>query len=316
MIKNYKEYKKMNESVQSNEYKYALKRKLWKFSREKDWFLYGLRLRSVIDDFLRPLSQQIDGNTLQKYQYPLSLLYKSNNRKMIEKIGEDRYYCRALKGYFILEDGEWSYLNKLNTNIGALTDLIADFFEYLYIKYDPKKENPKGTNPELDPFGEEDWSERSPEYYTLGLLDLLDMDDYEFKTTIRDYIYWDTDDGTNLMDYLNLKFANRYDLHKYTKIIKENSEKGERAENLASDFLTRKGANVLYQGGNGNLIDMVFGSDLIIEKNNKILTVQVKSYSLEKVNLKEYHRVDVIIGISENEPITMFYDNKLHKFKQ
>lgn len=317
MIKNFNQYK-INESS-GIEYRNIIKRKLLQLFKDKNWFLYsrgdGLNLRNTIDEFLTPISTQIDGNLIGKYQYPLSLLYQTKNRKSIEQRG-DRYFCRALRGNFVLENGEWSYLNKLNTNIYALIDLLSDFFQDLYTKY--SKENFDANITENEPFGEE--NEVTPEYYWKGFTDIIG-DNYDlesFKADVWTYINWiDNEFGMSLKTWLEEKFEDRYSLNKYTDIIKENSAKGERAEEIVSNFFEKRKAKVLYKGGNGDLIDMVFGCDLILEKRDKILTVQVKSYSLKYIDFsknKQYQNLDVVVGVDPNGGITMLYDNKMYDY--
>lgn len=62
-----------------------------------------------------------------EYQLPLSLLFKTKKFK-IEKKG-DIYYSELLNGVSkVLDDGgEWSFINKLNTNYSDLMDFIVDY---------------------------------------------------------------------------------------------------------------------------------------------------------------------------------------------
>lgn len=319
MIKKFKHYK-TNESY-NLEYRDIIKRKLLQLFKDKYWFLYekrnGLGLRRIIDEFLIPISTYIDGNLIGKYQYPLSLLYETINRKLIEKRG-DRFFCRELKGNFVLENGEWSYLNKLNTNIYALIDLLSDYFQDLYNMYSIDSFDINIT--ENDPYGEENDIEKTPDFYWMGFTDIVenDYDIESFKSDIYTYIHWDDRDfGMNINTWLNKKFENRYNLNKYINVIKENSFKGEKAEEIVSNFFENRKTKVLYKGGNGDLIDMVFGCDLILEKRDKILTVQVKSYSLKYIDFsknKQYQNIDVIVGVDQNDGITMLYNNKIYNY--
>lgn len=91
---------------------------------------------------------------------------------------------------------------------------------------------------------------------------------------------------TQLKSWL-LKFSkenNLYDLIKknldfkgYTYWNRRNSLTGEIAENQVREMLVDKGCDILYQGGDGDFIDMIYGTDLIVSKDGKIYTVQVKS---------------------------------------
>lgn len=311
-IRRFDEY--LNEAATTGKYRTNVKERLRDFMRDKNWFLYrdGLNLRKIIDEHLSPIYVLIDGNKDRKYHYPLSLLYKTNNNKGIIKRG-DSYYCPDLKANLIMVNGEWSYLNKLNTNINALIELLSDFFEFLYIKYIPEE----GADSD---FNDDIWldGKKIPDYYINGLLDILEMDDDDFKEMVMDYVLFNDENyGINLKSYLNLKFKNLTDLNIYTNRIRINSEKGERAEIIASDFLKKKGSVILYRGGDGDLIDMKFNCDIIIEKDGVILTVQVKSYALDENDFKnnsQYDNLDVIIGVGENNKITLLYDKKIYTY--
>ena len=52
---------------------------------------------------------------------------------------------------------------------------------------------------------------------------------------------------------------------------------GDDAENKVLEVLEKFGMTKLYQGSNGDFIDMLFGIDLIMEYNGKTYTIQVKS---------------------------------------
>ena len=70
---------------------------------------------------------------------------------------------------------------------------------------------------------------------------------------------------------------NNVDFKNYTSWNRKNSIAGEIAEDKVREMLESKGCQVLYQGGDGDFIDMIYGVDLIVSKNNKIYTVQVKN---------------------------------------
>jgi len=65
----------------------------------------------------------------------------------------------------------------------------------------------------------------------------------------------------------------------YTDNIKRNSEWGERIENeVVNILLSIPGYELLYQGGDGDFVDMVFSTDLIFKSpRNEVKTIQVKS---------------------------------------
>jgi hypothetical protein len=94
-------------------------------------------------------------------------------------------------------------------------------------------------------------------------------------------------------------------LYDYTKNIQRTTQQGESAEQRVKEYLQDKGFKVEYEGGNGDLIDMVFGTDLIMSHPEfGIKTIQVKANP--KAYDKEYKYVDWVIIAT---PFTI-YDNK------
>jgi len=94
-------------------------------------------------------------------------------------------------------------------------------------------------------------------------------------------------------------------LHDYTKNIQRTTKLGESAEQKVKEELQDKGFKVEYEGGNGDLIDMVFGTDLIMSHPDfGVKTIQVKAN--EKAYDQDYRYVDWVIIA---EPFTI-YDNK------
>ena len=67
------------------------------------------------------------------------------------------------------------------------------------------------------------------------------------------------------------------DIKSYTINNRQNTKKGDDSEKKVGDILESKGLNIKYRGGDGDVIDIIFGIDIIGEKNGKIYLVQVKS---------------------------------------
>jgi hypothetical protein len=110
-----------------------------------------------------------------------------------------------------------------------------------------------------------------------------------------------------LVRLINKYFENSQELNDYTKNIKRTSAKGEESENKVKEVLQNLGFKSEYEGGNGDLIDMVFGTDLIMtspEYGTK--TIQVKANENSWVKEDEYKYVDWVIIAN---PFTI-YDNK------
>jgi len=94
-------------------------------------------------------------------------------------------------------------------------------------------------------------------------------------------------------------------LFDYTKNIQRTTQQGESAEQRVKEYLQDKGFKVEYEGGNGDLIDMAFGTDLIMSHPDfGVKTIQVKAN--EKAYDQDYRYVDWVIIAT---PFTI-YDNK------
>ena len=100
-------------------------------------------------------------------------------------------------------------------------------------------------------------------------------------------------------------FEDVEELLNYTKNTQRTSAIGESAEQRVKEHLQNKGFKVEYEGGNGDLIDMVFGTDLIMSHSDfGTKTIQVKAN--EEAYDKDYEYVDWVIIAT---PFTI-YDNK------
>jgi hypothetical protein len=91
-------------------------------------FLYrDLGLKNIIDQKRELMGQVEDLN--DKYQEPLEILYKTGKFNQILKI-DDKYYLQRLSNITTLydESGEWSHVNKLNTNYADLAELLTELF--------------------------------------------------------------------------------------------------------------------------------------------------------------------------------------------
>jgi len=97
-------------------------------------------------------------------------------------------------------------------------------------------------------------------------------------------------------------------LFDYTKNIQRTTQQGESAEQRVKEHLQDKGFKVEYEGGNGDLIDMAFGTDLIMSHPDfGVKTIQVKAN--EKAYDQDYRYVDWVIIAT---PFTI-YNNKTKK---
>jgi hypothetical protein len=107
-------------------------------------------------------------------------------------------------------------------------------------------------------------------YKSIGVYDEVGniQNENDLKKWVMEY--------NNSVDLYTLIKSN-LDFKNYTTWNRKNSALGEIAEDKVRQMLESKGCQVLYQGGDGDFIDMIYGVDLIVSKNGKIYTVQVKN---------------------------------------
>ena len=148
-------------------------------------------------------------------------------------------------------------------------------------------------------------------YYDLAelLTDLIYKGGNKSKNIIQEIINDPNNALTKIKPYLE-KLLTKYfedveELLNYTKNTQQTSAIGESAEQRVKEHLQNKGFKVEYEGGNGDLIDMVFGTDLIMSHSDfGTKTIQVKAN--EESYDKDYEYVDWVIIAT---PFTI-YDNK------
>lgn len=143
------------------------------------------------------------------------------------------------------------------------------------------------------------------------LTDMIYRGGQKAKPTIQHVISNPEEGLLKIKPYLvrlfNEYFKNSEELNDYTKNIKRTSAVGEEAENKVKGVLEKLGFKSEYEGGNGDLIDMVFGTDLIMsspEHGTKTIQVKNNEYSWNKKD--KYKYVDWVIIAN---PFTI-YDNK------
>ena len=102
-------------------------------------------------------------------------------------------------------------------------------------------------------------------------------------------------------------FKKSEELNDYTKNTLVKTKEGEAAEAKAKEILEEFGFKTEYEGGNGDMIDMSFGTDLIMTSPKYgTKTIQVKSNEGSWRRNDEYKYIDWIVIAN---PFTI-YDNK------
>ena len=225
----------------------------------------GLGMKNIISSIIESFSTPYENPNLD-YQVPLSLLFKTGKYNSItyENGMYDSKFFGKVKSLSIIKDknGQYDYINKLSTNINDICDLLVDLF-YRGSKFDFIYE----TSKDINKFKE----------YLLSIKDKL-------KDTIIKY-YPNKNETESTIN----------ELRKFTKWSKLFTEIGNKNENIVRKILEKKGMKIEYSGGDGDLVDMLYGCDLIASYNDKIYTFQIKSKldSLEKAyKISNYYLID------------------------
>lgn len=221
-----------------------------------NFLVYDLGMRDIIENMLEPYSETINFNSLPEYQLPLSLLYQTGKFPDIRLYSSGKYWSPKI--------------NQINQ---------------VRVKGIWHPVNKLNTNPF-------DQAELLVDIFrNLGNLDevrLLVKNRHLLKNFLIKF--FSENSIPDLMKQFGLKLSN------YTSHNRINSAVGEQAESEVCDYLESKGYQVLYRGGDGDPIDMSYGCDIIVSKNGKIETVQVKTkqISAEEASKKSnYSQIDL-----------------------
>lgn len=256
---------KINEQVSDNPDKVFNK-----INNLKSWLSRssGLGLQSVIGDMLESLKSNVNDEEIQKYTMGADLLRSTG------KISDSTYnkFIEDLPNKnLVYIDNKWHPVNKLNTNYSDLAKLLTDL---LY----KSKNNGRPAATEI-----------------INTINSTDDED-EIKDALSKY--------KSVMGGLFSQYIESpEELLGYTDNIRKNSEFGERIENeVANKLLSITGYELLYQGGDGDFVDMVFSTDLIFKSpRNEVKTIQVKSSEgqarafIKDVSEGRHKAVDILI---------------------
>lgn len=226
---------------------------------------------------MKKYSQLIKESTLPRWTFieMLSNLMDGRNRFIVYKLGLFNSINKLLSENSTPFNGNLSsqYPLSLLYETGNYTDI-----EFNNGVYSSKKLN--YINHVLDKNGNWDPVNKLNTNYK-DLAELL----YDLFIKLEIYNEIPTDNVSNLKSWL-LDFKEKNDFY---KLIKENlnfrnytnnivylSNLGLISEEKVKNILIAKGCQILYQGGDGEPVDMVYGVDLIVKKD-RVYTVQVKN---------------------------------------
>ena len=208
----------------------------------------GLGIEKIIDEILDPLKINIRQEEIDKHIFGINLLKNNGNISEIQynnfiKNLPNKKLVYTNNNREIDSNGVWNYVNKLNTNYSDIADILTELLIRSY---------PEGDFVDF-----------------VGTLLSKDSDE-ESKNILLKHKH-------KIPQLFTTYLTSPMELLNFTNNIKVNSDYGEKLENNIIKKLKSNGAELLYQGGNGDFIDMLLSVDFIIKTKKGISTIQSKS---------------------------------------
>ena len=245
------ENKRLEIERRLNSFKYWLY-KSWVYKKEGLELIKkeGLGIEKIIDEILDPLKSNIRQEEIDKHIFGINLLKNNGNISEIQhnnfiKNLPNRKLVYTNNNREIDSNGVWNYVNKLNTNYSDIADILTELLIRSYTNGSLTSKNI------INSLLSKDSDEESK--------NILLKHKHKIPQLFTTYL-------TSPMELLN-----------FTNNIKVNSDYGEKLENNIIKKLKSNGAELLYQGGNGDFIDMLLSVDFIIKTKKGISTIQSKS---------------------------------------
>ena len=245
------ENKRLEIERRLNSFKYWLY-KSWVYKKEGLELvkIEVLGIEKIIDEILDPLKSNIRQEEIDKHIFGINLLKNNGNISEIQhnnfiKNLPNRKLVYTNNNREIDSNGVWNYVNKLNTNYSDIADILTELLIRSYTNGSLTSKNI------IDSLLSKDSDEESK--------NILLKHKHKIPQLFTTYL-------TSPMELLN-----------FTNNIKVNSDYGEKLENNIIKKLKSNGAELLYQGGNGDFIDMLLSVDFIIKTKKGISTIQSKS---------------------------------------
>lgn len=199
----------------------------------------------IIDAKLKPIKKEIKQKDIEKSTEGADILFSEG--KKISKSTYDSFIRKLSQKKLVYINDEWHFVNKLNTNYSDISKLISD------IIFEDIGNNPNGIGGEI----------------------LSRLSKSSSEITDKKILMYFKPQIVSLFDKYIKEPQQLFD---YTERSKTASEEGEKIENSVLEKLKDLEYKEVYQGGNGDFIDMIFSVDLIVkDKDGKIVTIQVKS---------------------------------------
>ena len=207
-----------------------------------------------------------------KYQKPMGYLYKTGIVKDIIKKSDGTYYTKKLNNCCLVKDENGEW----------------DYVNKLKTNYN-------------------DLSELLTTLFLKGgkIDELTKLNVAEIKSYLLNLR------KNNVLLKLFMKYFTIDEYRDFTYNTKGNTVRGDYVEDLTKQMLEKEGYTTLYEGGNGDFIDMKYGVDLIMEKEGDIYLVQVKSKSYaayRSTDKPQYRYIDIFTGESlDNNGINLYF---------
>ena len=244
----------------------------------------GLNMQPIIDTLLQDERSCSDLNP--DYQEPLKYLHNTGKFDDIT-LENGKYTSKRLISCELVRDelGNWIYVNKLNTSWSDLAELLTT----LLIKGDKIEELSKLNGTEIKNY----------------LLNLRNGGNPTRQDVTTSHLY-----------RLFKKYFDTKEYRDFTYNTEKNTKIGDAIEDLTVKLLEKQGFKLLYQGGNGDFIDMKYGIDLIMELEGTIYLIQVKSKAAaaqRSIDNQYYRYIDIFAGQTPDQNGIMIYDRDAMK---
>jgi len=254
-----------------------------KISYKRQWLndLKGLNMPPLIDTLLNKYKSNLTKEEIDKFFSGLDIL-KLTDYPNIDNIykhsrilnGDIKKYGKIIRG----EDGSYDFLNKLDSNYSQLSKFISYLIQRML----------KDENEDIRLRGE------------------------------NAYNHIETDLENGLLEFRNQIFeiANIYlkEIADYREIFTDSlvhfSGVGDYSESLVLNYLANNDFKILYQGGNGDFIDKVYGIDFIVHHAlYGYLTIQVKHNNFDLIKtFGKYKSKGINLGIVANKTAFEVYN--------
>ena len=237
----------------------------------------GLHLSKTIDAILDPKKSELSESEIKNNIKSAQILL--DNGKISQK--DYDYFVEHISDKKLVydESGNWLPINKLNANYVEVSKLLTDLLFDSYLKNEDKLSKELSKEILIKLIYEKNIEE---------IKRILLNNKKHLNNLLNSY-----EGADDLINKLSVK---------YTEAIKYFSEIGEKTENNVVTFLEEKGWEKVYQGGNGDFIDMLFSVDLIFRNDTGLWTFQVKSnekggkkFIQDVKNNSKYRAVDYLI---------------------